>query len=144
MPGFPKNRFWCLCHGHPMGDRAHFPLGCTQVKYLLPFVHALCLYVSPFMSLGVIRYSPDIPTFTHFTSGILPLRKVLKTAAMGIAEVHEQVCKTADKYSSQVSKQPLPLLQKGILGKQEHSPNTDVSKIPIQTERKLTAQKQLH
>lgn len=44
------------------------------------------LYVPPFMSLGLLRYPPDTPTFTHFTSGILPLRKVLKNAAIGIAK----------------------------------------------------------
>lgn len=101
------------------------------------------LYVSPFMSLGLLRYSPDTPTFPHFTSGILPPRKVLKNDAIGTAEVRARVCKPAVKYSSQVRESPLQQLQTGILGKQEHSSSTDVLKIPIQEKRKLIAQKQL-
>lgn len=102
VPGFPKNRFWCLCHGHPMGDRAHFPLGCTQVKYLLPFVHSLCFVRVSIRVLGpqwngILRYSPDTPTFTHFISGFLPLRKVLKNAAIGTAEIHESGLQASSK-----------------------------------------------
>lgn len=118
-------------------------LAAHKLNICCPLYIPSVLYVSPFTSLGLLRYSPDTPTPPHFTSGTLPRREVLKNAAIGIPEVHTQVCKPAVKYSSQVREPPLQQLQTEILGKQEHSPTTDVLKISIQEERKWTAQKQL-